>query len=401
MADRETGVLIVGAGPAGSRCAEVLRDEGFEGSVLLAGREPDPPYDRPPASKQYLQGRTRRADHFLYPDAFWVERDIELLTRTSVMKLDPAARTATLSNKEEVRFGRALLATGSNVRRLRVDGAALEGIHYLRALGNADAIRADAEGVDEVVLVGGSFIACEVAASLTALGKRCSLVMLEDRPLSAAFGATAGEWFAGLLRARGVEVHGGQTVARFEGGDRVQRVICESGLTLAAGLVVMGTGAVPDTMLARSAGLELGETGGVRCDAGLRTSAEVVWAAGDICEYDSVVHGRRLRVEHWEVARAQGAHAARAMLGAPEPYTEVPYFWTDLADWATAEYVGPAAAWDREVVRGSLEDGAFSILYLHGARVVAALSVGRPADLEEARELIAAGEKMDEASLSG
>jgi 3-phenylpropionate/trans-cinnamate dioxygenase ferredoxin reductase subunit len=147
-------------------------------------------------------------------------------------------------------------------------------------------------------------------------------------------------------------------------------------------------------MLARAAGLELGETGGVRCDAGLRTSAEAIWAAGDICEYDSVVHGRRLRVEHWEVARSQGAHAARAMLGSLEPYTEVPYFWTDLADWVTLEYVGPAEAWDREVVRGSMEEGTFSVFYLDGGRVVAALAAGRPADLDLARRLIASGEDV-------
>jgi 3-phenylpropionate/trans-cinnamate dioxygenase ferredoxin reductase subunit len=157
----------------------------------------------------------------------------------------------------------------------------------------------------------------------------------------------------------------------------------------------MGTGAVPDVMLARSAGLELGESGGVRCDARLRTSAEGVWAAGDVCEYDSVVHGRRLRIEHFEVARAQGAFAARSMLGADEDYTEIPYFWSDLADWATLEYVGPASAWEHEEVRGSIDAGEFSIFYLDGdRRVLAALSVGRSGDLDEARELIRSGRAL-------
>jgi 3-phenylpropionate/trans-cinnamate dioxygenase ferredoxin reductase subunit len=147
-------------------------------------------------------------------------------------------------------------------------------------------------------------------------------------------------------------------------------------------------------MLARAAGLELGETGGIRCDAGLRTSADGIWAAGDVCEYDSVLHGRRLRIEHWEVARAQGAHTARAMLGADAPYDEVPYFWSDLADWATVEYVGPAASWDREVVRGNPDDGAFTIFYLDGGRVTAAMTVGRSGDLELAKRLMRSGEDV-------
>jgi 3-phenylpropionate/trans-cinnamate dioxygenase ferredoxin reductase subunit len=394
-------VLIVGAGPAGSACAETLRAEGYDGSILLAGREPDPPYDRPPLSKGYLTGRATRESLHLYADDFWEQQDVELLTRASIMKLDPVEGVATLATKDEVRFEKALVSTGANVRRLRVDGANLEGIHYLRTPANADAIRADAEAAEHVVLIGGSFIACEVAASLTSLGKRCSLVMLEAMPLQAVFGDAAGGYFDRLLREHGIEIHGGETLVRFEGAERVERVVCESGLTLDAGAVVMGTGAVPDVMLARSAGLDIGESGGVACDATLRTSAEHVWAAGDMCEYDSVVHGRRLRVEHWEVARAQGRHAARAMLGSTEPYAEIPYFWSDLADWASLEAVGPAATWDREIVRGSVDEGAFTIFYVGGDRVVAALTVGRSADLDLARELLASGAPVDEAALAG
>ncbi|HEX8101823.1 MAG TPA: FAD-dependent oxidoreductase [Solirubrobacteraceae bacterium] len=390
MADRQVDFLLVGGGAASAACAEALRAGGADGSILLVGREPDPPYERPPASKGYLRGESARADALLHPPEFWAEQGIELLTRTSAMKLDPAAREVRLSTKETVGYGAALVATGANVRRLRLDGGALEGIHHLRALGNADALRADVEGVDEVVLVGGSYIACEVAASLTAMGKRCTLVMEETLPLSRGFGETAGAWVAEMLRSRGVELVCGDPVERFAGEGRVSGVVTRSGREVPAGAVVMGTGAVPDVMLARAAGLELGETGGVACDACLRTSAPGVWAAGDVCEYDSVVHGRRVRIEHWEVARAQGRAAARGMLGSPAPYDEIPYFWADLADWATLEYVGPAERWDAEVVRGAPDEGAFSILYLHEGRVVAALAVGRPEDLDGARALIRA-----------
>jgi 3-phenylpropionate/trans-cinnamate dioxygenase ferredoxin reductase subunit len=277
-----------------------------------------------------------------------------------------------------------------------VDGCDLDGIHYLRTLGNSDAIRAAAVTGAEVVLIGGSYIACEVAASLTAQGCRCTLVMQEELPLSLGFGRTAGEFFARVLREHGVDFAGGDPLERFEGdGERVRRVVTASGRELPADLVVMGTGAVPDVMLARAAGLELGETGGIACSSTLETSAEGVWAAGDACEYDSVVHGRRMRIEHWEVARAQGAAVAAAILGERRPYDEVPYFWSDIADWCTLEYVGPAAEWDSEVVRGSVDDGEFTIFYLAGDRVRAALTVGRSDDLDRARELITSGRAVD------
>ena len=403
MADRSVGALIVGGGTASAACAEALHEGGFSGDVLLVGREPDPPYERPPASKGYLAG-TQDRDACLFHDAGWyAERSIELAARTSVMRLDTDARTATLSTKEVVEFGVALIATGANVRRLRIDGGQLDGIHYLRALGNADAIRADALEAERVVLAGGSYIACEVAATLTALGRRCTMVMLEDAPLAAHFGPTAAAFFGLLLRDHGVELVCGDGIERLEGESRVERVVCGSGREIGADMVVMGTGVMPDVMLARAAGLELGESGGVACSSDLETSARGIWAAGDMCEYDSVLHGGRVRIEHFEVARAQGAAAAAAMLGRRRPYSELPYFWTDLSDWCTAEWVGITEAPEREVVRGSVDDGEFSVLHLAGGRLVAALSVGRGDDLAHARRLIV--ERTDlsgrEAELAG
>jgi 3-phenylpropionate/trans-cinnamate dioxygenase ferredoxin reductase component len=395
VADRDVDVLIVGAGAAGSACAEALaRDRGFGGSVLLVGREQDPPYERPPASKDYLRGETERSGTYLHPADWYGEKGVELLTRTSVMKLDTDAKVAKLSSKEEVGYGACVLATGANVRRLRVPGAELEGIHYLRALGNADAIRADAAEAERVVLIGGSYIACEVAASLTALGKRCTMVMVEDAPLSTHFGPQVGAFLAALLRSRGIELVTGDPLAEFVGEGRVASVETESGRLVDADMVVMGTGAMPDVMLARSAGLSLGESGGVECSSTLATSAEGVWCAGDACEYDSVLHGRRTRIEHWEVARAQGKAVAAAVAGRPADFVEVPYFWSDLADWVTVEYVGAAATWDREIVRGSFDSGEFAVFYVEGSRLVAALSVGRAEELMHARRLLAGGGEL-------
>jgi 3-phenylpropionate/trans-cinnamate dioxygenase ferredoxin reductase subunit len=397
MADRDVDILLIGGGIASATAAATLRAEGFAGSIVVVGRELDPPYHRPPASKGYLTGRESKNDALVHPAGWWDEQGVELLTRMSVLSLDPQARTAKLSTKQEVGFGQALVATGAMVRRLNVDGAQLDGIHYLRALGNADTIRQDVEGADHVVCVGGSYIGSEVAASLTELGKRVTVLMQEEHPLERQFGARVGAHVRSLLEAHGVDVIGSDEVERFEpsgDGERVGRVVTKGGRTLEAGAVVCGVGAQPDVMLARKSGLELGELGGVRCDSRLRTSAEGVFAAGDMCEYDSVLHGRVVRIEHEEVAAAQGATAARNMLGADAPHDVVPYFFSDLSDWAGMEYVGPAASWDEEVVRGDPGSGPYSVWYLEGGRVRAMLSVDGGGDLDRARELIAAGEAV-------
>jgi 3-phenylpropionate/trans-cinnamate dioxygenase ferredoxin reductase subunit len=401
MADRSIDHLLIGGGLASANCARWLRESGAEGSILLVGREPDLPYNRPPCSKEFLQGKESRSDVLFRPAEWYGEQHVEALTKVSAMKLDLENRTVKLSNREEIAFGSLLLATGANVRRLNVPGCELEGIHYLRTLGNSDTIRDDAAG-KRVVLIGGSYIGCEVAASLTLRGSSCTIAMMEPIVLSRSFGDDAGRFFEGRLTEHGIVVHGGEELERFEGADgRVTTVVLKSGLTLEADAVVIGAGAVPDVMLARSAGLTLGQSGGVEVDSRLRTSADGVYAAGDIAEYESVVHGgRRLRIEHWDVAFNQGKTAALNMLGKDVPHDAVPYFFSDLADWTSLEYVGPASKWDTEMVRGSFDDGEFSIWYLNEGRVAAALSVGRSDDLAHARRLIAAEAALDTGEVS-
>jgi len=389
VADREVDFLLVGGGMASAHCAAELRKRGAEGSILLAGREPEPPYERPPLSKEYLRGEAERADAYVNPPSWYEENGVELRSGANVMSLDPEARTAKLQGGEEVAFGKALIATGAMVNILRVEGAENEGIHYLRAYGNSDAIRADAEAAEHVVLVGGSYIGAEVAASLTARGTKRTIVTMEDVALSRTFGEEAGRWFQAQLEDRGVTVHGGEELEAYEGDGRVKAVLAKSGLAVECDAVVVGAGVRPDAMLAQRAGLEVDD--GIVCDSKLQTSAEGIYAAGDCCSYESVVHGRRLRVEHWDVAMQQGMHAAGNMLGADADYEVVPYFFSDLADWASLEYVGPAAEWDEEIWRGDRDAGEFSVWYLKDGRVAGALSVERSEDLAEARRLLAAG----------
>jgi 3-phenylpropionate/trans-cinnamate dioxygenase ferredoxin reductase component len=388
-ARREVEFLLVGGGMASAHCAAELRRRGADGEILLVGREPEPPYERPPLSKEYVRGESSRQDAYVHPREWYAENGVELLTAKNVMGLDSGERTAKLQGGEEVGFRKALVATGAMVNILRVEGAELDGIHYLRAFGNADAIREDAGRAEHVVMIGGSYIGCEVAASLTAKGTRCTIVTVEEVVLSRTFGEEVGRWFHELLASRGVEIFGGEELGGYEGDGRVGAVRTKGGREIECDAVVVGCGVRPDVMLAKRAGLEIGD--GIVCDARLETSVEGIFAAGDACSYESVVHGRRLRVEHWDVALQQGRHVGRAMLGDAEPYRTVPYFFSDLADWATLEYVGPHESHDEVVWRGDPDAGEFTAWYLDDGAVAGALTVGRPEDLIHARRLVETG----------
>jgi 3-phenylpropionate/trans-cinnamate dioxygenase ferredoxin reductase component len=221
--------------------------------------------------------------------------------------------------------------------------------------------------------------------------------MLEPVALSRTFGEQGGRFFQARLEEHGVKIHGNDALDRFEGSDgRVTKVITKGGLELNADAVVVGAGVMPDVTLARSAGLELGDAGGVLADSKLATSAPDVYVGGDIAEYESVVNHRRIRVEHWDVAFNHGKTAALNMLGRDQPHEVVPYFFSDLSNWASLEYVGPAYEWDHEVVRGSIDDGEFSIFYLSGGRCAAVLSVGRSDDIGVGSRLISSGENVSE-----
>jgi len=386
---REVDFLLIGGGVGSAYCASELRRRGADGSILLVGREPDPPYDRPPLSKEYLRGESERADALVHPRDWYADNEVEMLAGKSVMSLDTEERVAKIQGGEEVRFGKALLATGAMVNILRVDGARLSGIHYLRAFGNADRIREDVADLGHIVMIGGSYIGCEVAASLAAQGKQVTVVMQEEVALSNGFGEEVGRFFQDVLESHGIEFVGGDELGSFAGEDRVEAVVTDGGRRIECDAAVVGAGVKPDVMLAQKAGLAVDN--GIVCDATLKASVDGIFAAGDCCSYDSRVHGRRMRVEHWDVALQQGRHAARAMLGDQKPYTEIPYFFSDLADWASMESVGPALEWDEIVIRGDRDAGEFSAWYLNGGRVAGALAVGRSEDLIHARTLVETG----------
>ena len=390
MSDRRVDYLLIGGGMASAHCAAELRKREAEGSILLVGRESDPPYERPPLTKEYMRGESKREDAYVNGAEWYDDNDVELLTGTSVMSMDLAARTATLQTKEEVEFSKAVIATGARVNILHhLDGARLDGIHYLRVLDNSEAIREEAAGAEHVVLIGGSYIASEVAASLTATGTRCTMVMLEDVAMSRAFGEEVGRYFHEVLESNGVELVPGDQLEAFLGEGRVRAIRTKSGREIEGDVVVVGAGVHPDTMLAERAGLKV--ENGIVCDSTLETSVRGSMRPATCARTRARCMAGGLRIEHWDVALQQGQHVAGGLLGEGEPYRVVPYFFSDLADWTSLEYVGPAERWDEIVWRGDRDGGEFSVWYLDGGRVVAALSVGRSEDLTHARRLLESG----------
>lgn len=361
-------IAIVGAGAAGQVAAETLRREGYHGAISLVGAEPDGPVDRPNLSKDYLAGTAPEDWIPLRSPDFYADHEIELLTGTAVSAIPPGERHLLLADGRTIGWDRLLLATGAEPVRLSIPGA--DRIRYLRSLADSRAIIAAAEGAHRAVVIGGSFIGLEVAASLRARGLEVHLVARERHPLERVMGAEVGDWVRSVHEQHGVVFHLGAEPRAVESGG----VVLDSGETLPADLVVAGVGVRPRTALAEQAGLVLDR--GVQVDEFLETSRPGVFAAGDLARWPDPHTGERLRVEHWVVAERQGQVAARNMLGRRERFDAVPFFWSQHYDVAIA-YVGHADAWDEVDVRGSLADRRATVVYRRAGKVLAVATVFR------------------------
>jgi 3-phenylpropionate/trans-cinnamate dioxygenase ferredoxin reductase subunit len=370
MADERT-FAIVGAGAAGAKAAETLRDSGFEGRVVVIGADPDRPYARPPLSKVYLRGELERDKIFLRSEEYYAEREIELRTGTEVVELDAAAHELVLGSGEHLRYDRVLLATGGEPRRLSLPGAELDGVLYLRAARDADRIRERLAGAQHVVVVGGGWIGGEVAASARRLGLDVTILDRAALPLEAILGPELGRFYLDLHAREGVEYVGGAVLERIEGNGSVTGVRLADGRTIECDALVAGIGVVPRVSLAERAGLALDN--GVVVDEHLRTSDPDVFAAGDIARAFHPFYGEPLRVEHWFTASRMGPVAGRSMLGEDAVYDDLPYFYSDQYD-ASMKYVGRSAG-PVDVFRGDPASGEFMAFWLDGGRVSAALAM--------------------------
>jgi 3-phenylpropionate/trans-cinnamate dioxygenase ferredoxin reductase subunit len=372
-------IVIVGASLAGARAAAVLRDEGWDGDVVLIGAERRLPYNRPPLSKGYLRGEDRFEDQLVNSAAFYQERRIELRLGVRATAIDSLRKVVVVEPGDPVSYDRLLVATGGRNKPLPMPGADLEGVFQLRTVEDCDRIREAARGARHAVVIGLGFIGSEVAASLRQLGIEVAAVEGHRVPLARVLGDEVGQVLADIHRDKGVRLVLEDGVAAFEGTRRVERVRTRKGQLLPCDLVVAGIGIVPNSELVRAAGGAV--ENGVLVDERCRTSLSQIYAAGDVANHLHPIFGR-LRVEHWNNADRQGAYVARSMLGRDEPYDYMHSFWSDQYEHVI-EYVGFAASWDRLVFRGRPESRKFLGFYLKDRVVLAAVGLDRGGDPED------------------
>ncbi|MCL3819421.1 NAD(P)/FAD-dependent oxidoreductase [Aeromicrobium wangtongii] len=385
MTSHETFV-IVGANLAGGRAAESLRLRGFAGRVVLVGEEPYGPYERPPLSKQVLKGTMTPDDTLLRPTEGWESSGVELLTGRRITRLLPSESRVELDDGRALAADKVLLCTGARVRRLAVEGADLAGVHYLRTLEDALAVRERLLPGAPVVVIGAGFIGAEVAASAREVGCEVTLVELAPLPMSRVLGDDIAAAYVRFHRDRGVDVRTGVGVDRIEGtGGEVRAVVTTDGARLEASLVVIGVGIAPADELARAAGIAVDN--GIVVDEFCQTSNPAVLAAGDVANAPNALMGRRVRFEHWQNAQNQAVAAAGTMLGEQVEFCELPWFWSDQFDLGL-QLTGDPSSGDRVVVRGAIEDADFCAFYLADGAMVGAVALNRPRELRAAMGLV-------------
>ena len=388
--------VVVGASLAGATAAVTLRDEGYEGRVVLVGEEPHVPYERPPLSKEYLRGEVPFERAFVHSADVYAEREIETRRGIRAVRLDTVENVVELAGGERLLFEKALIATGARNRRPAIPGLELEGVFDLRTVEDADRIRAEALPGRKAVVVGMGFIGSEVAASLRSLGVQVAVVAPGSAPLQHVLGEDVGGVLAEIHREHGVQLHFGDSVEAFEGAGRVERVATTAGRQIECDFAVLGVGVEPAAELAAGTGIEVDN--GIVVDEYCRTNVEGIYAAGDVANHYHPVFERRIRVEHWDNALKHGPAAARNMLGKDQPYEEIPWFWSDQYD-TNVQYAGFHTTWDELVVRGTLEERSFVAFYCTKGRVLAAVAVNRGRDLRRSVPLIEARRPVDPAKL--
>lgn len=377
--------VIVGAGLAGASAAIALREHSADAVVTLIGAEDEPPYERPPLSKAYLRGAVPFEKSLVRPADFYAGHRIETRVGSRVTGIDPIAKVVHLEGGHDVSFDSLLIATGARNRKVSIPGSELEGIHSLRTRQEADHIRAEMRTGRRAVVVGMGFIGSEVAASLRHEGLEVVAIDPGRTPLFRVLGESVGRTLADLHNSYGVRTLFEDTVAAFEGTQRVDCVVTRAGTRIPCDFVVVGIGVEPVVDMLDGTGIRVDN--GVVVDEYCQTSVSGIYAAGDVANHYHPVFDRHIRVEHWQNAMRQGANAARNMLGERVVYDEIPWFWSDQYD-ANLQYAGFHTKWDELVVRGQLDSGDFLACYLNDGRLDAVVGINRAKDVRRAMPII-------------
>jgi 3-phenylpropionate/trans-cinnamate dioxygenase ferredoxin reductase subunit len=387
--------VIVGAGLAGAMAAQTLREEGFDGRLILIGDEAERPYERPPLSKDYLRGETAEKP-YVHAAELYDEHRIELWTSTRVVGLETGLQELLLEGDRRLGYDRLLLTTGARPRRLDVEGSELDGIHYLRTVADSETIGERIERQERLVVIGSGWIGAEIAASAREQGCEVTMLEMASLPLERVLGPEVGQIYLDIHREHGVEYLSETTVERFEGDGSVERVLTRDGAVIETDFVVVGIGVAPRCGLAETAGIRVDN--GILVDERLQTSVPAVFAAGDVANAQNPFYDRRIRVEHWANARKQGEVAARAMLGQQVAYDEIPYFFSDQYD-VSMEYSGYATSCDEVVFRGDVEAREFVAFWLEDNRVAAGMNVNLWGVNDVIRELIRSRQPVERGQL--
>jgi 3-phenylpropionate/trans-cinnamate dioxygenase ferredoxin reductase subunit len=380
-------VVIVGAGHGGAQAAIALRQQGFAGSILMIGREPEPPYERPPLSKEYLAGEKAFERIYIRPAQFWADRQIGMMLSSEVISVDAPAKILALQDGRQISYGDLIWAAGGDLRRLSCPGHDLDGVHAIRTRADVDAMLRSLGAVQHVVVIGGGYIGLEAAAVLTKLGKSVTLLEALPRVLARVAGAQLSSFYEAEHRAHGVDVRLNASVASLAGANgRVTGVTLADGTTLPADMVIVGIGILPSVAPLLAAGAS--GTNGVDVDAHCRTTLPHIYAIGDCAAHaNNFADGALIRLESVQNANDQAGIAAKAICGDLVPYTATPWFWSNQYD-LKLQTVGLSTDHDETVLRGDMSSRSFSIIYLKQGRVVALDCVNSIRDFTQGRKLV-------------
>jgi 3-phenylpropionate/trans-cinnamate dioxygenase ferredoxin reductase component len=377
--------VIVGASLAGATAAATLREEGFDGRVILVGKEPTPPYERPPLSKEYFRGEAPFGDALVRPEDFYASNDIETHFGVRATRVDPIEKSIALTGDDRIHYDKVLIATGSRNRRYPIPGLDLEGIYDLRTIEDCDRLKKEIVAGRRAAIVGMGFIGSEIASSLRQMGVEVVAVEGGNFPLSRVLGDEIGRVMEHIHRDHGVEMFFEDHVSGFEGTGHVERIVTQGGRRIDCDFAVVGIGVEPVTDVVAGSGIDVDN--GIVVDQYCRTNIDGVFAAGDVTNHYHPVFRQRMRVEHWHNALNQGATAARNMMGRATVYDKIHWFWSDQYDY-NLQYTGFHREWDELVVRGSLENRDFIAFYVKDGIVAAAAGMNRGRDIRRTMPLI-------------